>query len=85
MYKKFDVRKYSKGGAYRDDDYIFDKNGNFTGKIEVRKGPHRLVIENDDKSRKHYIFADQKNDPKTINRFYKEGYRNIKAISKKQY
>lgn len=45
------------------------KNGNFTGRIERRKGPHRLEIENDDKSRKHYIFVDQVNDPKNINEY----------------
>lgn len=83
MYKKFDVRKYSKGGAYRDDDYIFDKNGNFTGKIEVRKGPHRLAMPDENGQMQYYEFADQENDPNVIANLYRIGKGDkIKAIPK---
>ena len=49
-----------------DDDFIFDKNGRFTGKIIKRKGPHRLLLKSGDGNDKYYEFADQKEDPKNI-------------------
>lgn len=69
MYKKFDIRKYSKGGAYRDDDYIFDKDGNFTGKVVKRNAPHRLGMPNKNGQMQYYEFADQVNDPKNVNKY----------------
>lgn len=65
---------YEKGGvASRDDDYIFNRRGEFTGKVIKRNAPHRLGMPDKDGKMQYYTFADQVNDPETINRFHVRG------------
>lgn len=66
-FKEFDIRDYAKGSAIkRDDDYIFDREGRFTGRIENKPGPHRLGMPDKNGVMRYYQFADQVNDPKNV-------------------
>ena len=64
-----------------DDDYIFNKDGSFSGKVIRRKGPHRLLLKDDKGGGRYYEFADQVEDPKNIVKTYKKNRgEQVKAI-----
>lgn len=63
LIRRFNINDYVKDV---DDDYIFDKNGNFTGKIIERDGPHRLGMPDKNGKMQFYKFADQKHDPERV-------------------
>jgi RHS repeat-associated protein len=60
------IRFIDPDGMAACDDYIFDENGDFD-RIERKKEPDKLVIENKDGTRKAYKFNDPENDVKAIN------------------
>lgn len=69
MIKKFNIKDYIKDV---DDDYIFDRNGNFVKRVE-RDGPDRLGKVGKDGKTRYYELADQVNDSNIIRTSYERG------------